>query len=421
MVKRRLGLALVVIVAVVSAAGAAYASFHFDALIAQERVSIDTFNRTIQTAHVSLANLRGAQAAYFAVGQGPDFWPKRAGELAAELEHTIGSLHAGTSSAAARAHYESAVSALGSLNSLDQKARDDIEIGETRAAANTVFSEGTTTTESLASALNGAQSEEQIVRDARVSNLLRQRVQYASAGIAALLVIGLALAFTRRQTGQASEDAPVSIVERVAPAPAPVVQAAPPIPTPSPSTSSSTSPTPSSSPSSSENDRRVDLSNAAQICVDFARVLDGKDIQPILQRAAEALGARGLVLWVADVGGAMLRPSLAHGYPEKVLQRLGPLPADADNVTSLAFRSMQVQTVGDAKASASAFAVPLITSTGCIGVLAAEVALGQARAESLPVARMFAAQLATLVAPAEAASVKAAPAEAAPARQAAAQ
>ena len=59
----------------------------------------------------------------------------------------------------------------------------------------------------------------------------------------------------------------------------------------------------------------------------------------------EVLEAKGLVLWVADNGAGVLRPSLSHGYPDKVVQRLGALQISADNVTSLAFRSMQAQTL----------------------------------------------------------------------------
>jgi hypothetical protein len=379
MVNRRLGLVLVVMLAIASAAGAVYANFHFDNLIAHERAAVDAFNRHVQTAHVTLANLRGAQAAYFAVGQGPDFWPARARELAAELEQTVSALQSAASSEAARSHYESAVSALGGLNSLDQKARDDIDIGETRLAADVIFSDSSESAESLASALGTAQTEELIARNARLSDLRRQRLQYASAGVGGVLLMALALAFRRRQ---APEQATLPAAEPVVPVavPAPPVVAQP------------------------AAAARVDLSNAAQVCVDLGRVLDGQDIPPILERAARILDAKGLVLWVSDESGAMLRASLAHGYSDKVLQRLGPLQVDADNVTSLAFRSMQVQTLADAKGAATAFAVPLITATGCIGVLAAEVAQGKSSSDAVPIARMFAAQLATLVTPGESAA-----------------
>jgi hypothetical protein len=396
MAKRTAGLVLLVLFAVASAAGALYSNFHFDNLIAQERVAVDTFNRTTHAAQLALANLRGAQAAYFAAGQGTDFWLKRASESAAELERAIGALQASAVAPAAKAHYESAVSGLGSLNMLDQKARDDMDIGETRLAANVIFGDGTASADSVSTALAAGQAEELIARDVRLSDLRRRSFQYAAAGVAGVLIPALALATMGRKR---REDAAPAVSEVEGPVVQPasalglsavegpaataVIQESLPI-----TLVEATTPRP-----------HVDLSSAAQVCVDLARVLDGDDIPPLLERAARVLDAKGLVLWVADGSGAMLRASLAHGYPDKVLKRLGPLQVDADNVTSLAFRSMQVQTLADAKGTASAFAVPLITSTGCIGVLAAEMSKGQPAGETLPVARMFAAQLATLVSP----------------------
>jgi hypothetical protein len=83
-----------------------------------------------------------------------------------------------------------------------------------------------------------------------------------------------------------------------------------------------------------------------------------------------------------------------------VLQRLGSLDTTADNPTCLAFRSMQTQAVpGPGVGSTGAIAAPLITPSGCIGVLSAEVKKSTPSEDTLAVARMFAAQLATFVAP----------------------
>jgi hypothetical protein len=112
------------------------------------------------------------------------------------------------------------------------------------------------------------------------------------------------------------------------------------------------------------------------------------------------LDAKGIMIWAVDTGGALLRPSMCHGYSEKVLTRLRPLQVDADNVTSLAFRSMQAQSMSGATAADSgALAVPLITASGCVGVLAAEVRPGKPHPDLLSVARIVAAQFSTLVAP----------------------
>jgi hypothetical protein len=131
--------------------------------------------------------------------------------------------------------------------------------------------------------------------------------------------------------------------------------------------------------------------------VDLGRILDGRDLPGLMARAAGVLEAKGLVLWVSE--GSVLRPSVAHGYSDRVLQRMGTLPIDGDNVTSLAFRSLQPQVVRGSFDGHGALAVPLITSSGCVGVLAAEVQGAKPGDTRFAVARMIAAQLSTIVGP----------------------
>jgi hypothetical protein len=228
--------------------------------------------------------------------------------------------------------------------------------------------------------LAGAQHEEMAARDARVADARRWRIRTEAGAVGALLILAFAFGLRRREPTAAAEG-PMRVTPEPARQTEPVLSIQTPV---------------------AAARRTVDWGDAAQVCVDFGRVLEASDIPPLLERAARVLEARGLVLWVSDTSGAVLRPSLAHGYTDKTMQRIGPLQADADNVTSLAFRSMLPQTVTDAaRGSTRALAVPLITSSGCVGVLAAEVAHGGH--ETIAVARMFAAQLATLVAPVDSA------------------
>jgi hypothetical protein len=382
MSKRGLGLVLVLSFAVIASAAAAIQDFRLDDRSAHDIFANQAVIQNIDAAELSVVNLRAAQAAYVAPGQSESFWFKRATDLATDLEQRLNALQSDSAPPAARAHYDAAISTLGTLNGLDQKARDAVNNGDRSLASEVIFADASGLADRLSAELAAAQTEERAGAIVQATARRRERLAVNAAGIGVVLVVALALG-VRRRTEPASDTPTAAEPPAIQPEPAAAVtvQAAQPAP------------------------RRVDLSDAAQVCVDLARVLDGQDVPPLLERAARVLDAKGLVLWVADEDGSMLRPSLAHGYSDTLLQRLGPLRVSAENMTSTAFRSLQPQTLqARGKGSADALAVPLIAPTGCVGVLAAELMSADAGAETLSVAKMFAAQLATIVAPAAAVS-----------------
>jgi hypothetical protein len=380
--KRGLGVLVLLTSAVVVAA--IVQDFRFDLDIARERSASLNLDRTINAARVAVANLRAAYAGYVANGQSPDVWMKRASDLAAEIDGRITALQSATQAEDARPHYDAAAVSLAALNDLDGKIREQIAHNERGLAGDMIFSDAIEASHRLDAELAAAGDAEREASVARVTLFRRWRLG-ATGGACALLVIVALLVYRRIPAAGA---APALAV------PAPVVAAPP-----------QELPLKIFAPSSG-----VDLTEAADVCVDLGRVLDARDVPPLLARAADALEASGVLLWVATQDRSRLVPSLSHGYPDKVLQRMGTLPVDADNATSLAFRSMRAQVVNSHAVGASgAIAVPLITATGCVGVLAAEVKHSAPGTETLAVARILAAQLATVVAPpAEAAVQKAA-------------
>ncbi len=142
---------------------------------------------------------------------------------------------------------------------------------------------------------------------------------------------------------------------------------------------------------------------------DLARVMDARDMQTLLERTAKVLEASGVILWVVNQERTSLLPVLTHGYSERVLLRLNALDVNADNVTSFSYRSVRPQSMlGSGPGTTSAIAVPLVTSGGCNGVLAAEVYDAKPTPEFISVARLVAAQFATMINPVETPAVKAA-------------
>ena len=131
---------------------------------------------------------------------------------------------------------------------------------------------------------------------------------------------------------------------------------------------------------------------------------------PHLEEAARILQAVGLIVWVWDPQTTRLKPALAHGYSDKVLAQLPRVERDTDNATAAAFRLAQTCVVNSGDLASGALVVPLMTPTGCVGVLAIELRHRSEQRESVrALATVFAAQLATLIGaarPAEAADRK---------------
>jgi hypothetical protein len=145
----------------------------------------------------------------------------------------------------------------------------------------------------------------------------------------------------------------------------------------------------------------------ASLCGDLAKVTDTRALPALIERAAGILGASGIVLWIADPDGRELSPIVVHGYPPQLANRFGNLRRDAENVTASAYRTGLLQTMKGDAISNGAVAAPLVSTAGCVGVMAAEMKDGgEQQEELLAAATIIASQIATLVGP-PAAKVKA--------------
>jgi transcriptional regulator with XRE-family HTH domain len=133
----------------------------------------------------------------------------------------------------------------------------------------------------------------------------------------------------------------------------------------------------------------------AQLCTACGRIEQLDDLAPLLERAARLFDATGLIVWVWDEETDELLPGPAYGYSPKVLAHLPAVSRDADNATAAAFRSGEPQILRGGERSCAALVLPLLTSTGCIGVLAIEL---QRRGEQLESTHAAATILASLIA-----------------------
>lgn len=349
---------------------------------------------------LALIDIAASQRGYVAPGQGVDFWSTRVDAAVADARGALTSLGVAAGDPEAGARIESALSRLDDLAAMDARARAFASDGQQQMASDLVFADGY---EIIAAARTDAAEGASLQRAAAADSLtLDRQVHLAAIGGLAFVAVVAVLLTLRRPKG------PEPLVTTLdAPMPAEMTPATQPAPAAADDDSIGTAL--DASPAGMDSEAiapaspaapAVDLSAAADVCVDLARLLDMRDLQAVLARAAAVLQADGLIVWVMDPAGKVLAPALMHGYAADLVARLGTLPMDADNATAAAWREKRAQTVEGSGDRSGAVAVPMLTGDGCMGVLSVEVRHGRERAADVQaLARIVAAQLAAVVAP----------------------
>ncbi|HEX5214218.1 MAG TPA: GAF domain-containing protein [Vicinamibacterales bacterium] len=394
MKQRRLGLLLTL--TLLLALGTIVQDFRFDQAFANDHDVAVKIDREVGELEVQLSDLRMAQTGYLAAGQNPDFWIERTTELSKRLRESIDRLRAAAPNAEARAKYDAAGAALTDLMAIDKRARDLVKNDQRLLAADVVLVDELDPSQRLAGEISAVRDVEVAAANAKIASAARLRFGMNSLALGFVLVVLLFVSRATREPAAASI-APASTAQMIRDLPPPVKVA---VPTPTPAAAARiTAPAPPS----------PQLLEAAELCVDLARVIDGRDVPALVERTATVLDAKGVIIWVADADGRELRPTLTHGYSDKVIDRLGTLPIESDNVTSLAYRSMRPQAMnGGGPGTSGAVAVPLMTASGCVGVLAAEVRHSKPAAEMISLAKIIGAQFSSIVMPADAAEARSA-------------
>ncbi len=144
----------------------------------------------------------------------------------------------------------------------------------------------------------------------------------------------------------------------------------------------------------------LDLQSAANLCTDLGQLSNASQLNVILARAAQIFNASGIIVWILDASKNSLRPAVGHGYSEATLARFGSVSCDDNNVTALSFRDAQIHIVPADSSSLGAIAAPIVSMSGCIGVLSMELQGGWELNEDVQAtAAILTAQLSTLVVP----------------------
>jgi hypothetical protein len=401
---------------VVAAGTTAYLFYQGETRMRAETESARAFQSRVFEIIRDVDHLRAAQQAYVAAGQGDQFWANKVTASVAELQGKIDGLRAQATSTPAQAAMDNARAIVEDFSQMDRRAREYARNGQRLLASDLIFSDGLELTTAAAEALAEAGLAERRVRDELLAGIRGRQLYALGAATAAALLVTLLLlpagradepeterastsllprpeaeqfaapavpandltleeGWSRAAIAEAS-DAPVAtaaVVEavRVETAPAPLAAAPP-----------------------------LELAPLASLCTDLARLSDTRALPGLLERAATALDASGIILWIADPDGQELAPIVTHGYAPNLVTRLGNIRRDEQNATAAALRTSLLQTVKADTVSEGAIAAPLVTPAGCVGVMAAEVRhAGEEDSTRLAVATIVAAQLATLVGP----------------------
>jgi hypothetical protein len=377
---------------VVACGVAAYLLWMNESRARSDSQAFRTFDEAALTAGRETLDLRAAQQAYVAAGQGEPFWIQKAAALTASLRETMTTLRAAARSPEAQSAVDNAASALEDFEQMDRRARDYARSGSKLLASDLIFADGLEIIGGIAGSIDQARNIESQARDARTTAV--RRIELAASGSAAAIgvVVVLLLVSVPRRLAVVS---PAAMVTPPSPAAASDTVRRQDLPLALDRRISSEPAPPPAAPAPS-----VDFSTIAWLCVDLARLDDTRALPSLLERAAAVLDAPGIVLWIADPDGRELSPIVTHGYPQSLVTRLGTILSGAENATASAFRTALMQTVRADAASNGAIAAPLVTPAGCVGVMAAEVRdQGEQDPAKLAAATIVAAQLATLVGP----------------------
>ena len=375
-----------VAVALIAVASAAFFLIQSEQQIYQRRTRLRAFDLKAREAAGVLADVRAAQQAYVAAGQGVTFWMPKVASLIDEAARSVDNLRASADSAPARESLLQAGAIITEFGNVDRRARDYLTSGQQLMAGDVVFTEGGETAAQAGRLIEAARFGEYQALDESEAGRRRQQA-YAlggAGGVSVIVMVLLAFIVPQRApeglasvgaSGEAS-GADGELMLRDAPRR-------------------------SSEPADHVPRQSVPaLKAAAELCTELGRVSDLDDLRKLLVRAASALDASGLIIWIGSPAGADLRPVLAHGYSAQTLARMPAVPRSADNAAAAAYRTSALQIVlSRPGASSGAVVAPLLSPEGCIGALTAEINDGGETSDAVQAfAEIFAAQLASVLA-----------------------
>jgi hypothetical protein len=369
-----------VVVAIAVAGGACVWALGLEGQLRTARERVNVASTHAANARSALGDVRRGLAAMASPGQAAVGWSRRA---VAGIDETRTQM---TGLATAAGHREAprpALDVIERLGESERRLRDHAVGGKPLMAADVAFGEAMPHVDELERQIAETLTTATSAVDREVATLRDRQVAALAGALAALLLATLILTPLPRvpdvEPAAAIVTAPGIASEPLADFPL----AAPAVATPM-----------AAVPVAS-----VDLSALAGVCADLAAVADAGVLPAALDRAAAAIGASGLILWLVDADRRHLHMAAAAGYDVRLLDRLGAVDVGDTNPTARAFATGAVVTTDARNGRPATAAIPLAGPGGPCGVLTAELLASDPdrQAASTSAARVVAAQLAMLV------------------------
>jgi len=338
----------------------------------------------------TLADIRSSLHAYVAPGQGYDFWSARAKSELDALRSRLTELNTPATTVAYL--LDAAFDSLDKLAAAERRAHSFVRSGQMLAAGDVIFTDARDALDAVGRELSAARQAMARAGSSREGGMANEQSLLAGALMAVWIVALIMMVPVPRPVPQvAPVEEAVAIPTPVPAATAldnlPLREAAAPEVVPEPPAPVVAAAPPSTTPL---------FQDLAALCLDLGRVSDAEELNPLLERAADVLDARGVVVWLLAEDQQELVPAVAYGYDPQVLARLGPLTLTVDNLTASAFRTAAPATSGAVANHEAAVAVPILSPTGPSGVLTAEVHASGDLDRAVAIASVIAAQLANL-------------------------
>ena len=370
-----------VVVAIAVAGGACVWALGVEGQLRTARERVNIASTHAANARSALGDVRRGLAAMASPGQAAVGWSRRA---VAGIDETRTQMTALATAAGHREAPRPALDVLERLGESERRLRDHAVGGKPLLAADVAFGEAMPHVDELERQVADTLTTATGAADREMATLRDRQVAALAGALAALLLAALVLTPLPRVPGAA---------------PTPVIVPAPGIASEPLADFPLTASAPAATPPAAVPVAAVDWSALAGVCTDLAAVSDAAVLPAALDRAATAIGARGLILWLVDADRRHLHVAAAAGYDARLLDRLGAVDVGDTNPTACAFATGALVTTDARGGRPATAAIPLAGPGGTCGVLAAELLASDPdrQAASTSAARVVAAQLAMLV------------------------